>query len=279
MDKDLGTIYNVKRVHLVNLISILTIAVTLGVLAITSLGWTKAMATIYQAVGTCLVLTILFFIPIKDGIKAIILSLVPTIVAVSSILTNGAFPLGNHYLFLISIVMISLYFDKKLILLYGIFVNIVIIALSFVAFQSLFIEQNLKLSVVIALLVYINVIICILYFLTKWGKSLVDNSIEKEKRTTELLEKLKQTMDEIDRDSDKLNEGVIVFKDNIQNTKEGMANINAAMHEMAKGVTDQAEGISSVNENMALISTDLNVNLRTSKEISKDAEEITDYVL
>lgn len=279
MDKDLSTIYNTKRVHLVNLISMFVIAVTLGILSIVSLGWAKGMLTVYQSLFACVVLTILFFIPIKDSIKAIIISLVPTIVALTSILSNATFPLGNHYLILISIVMISLYFDKKLILIYGSIVNILIIVLAFVSFQSFWMQQNYSFGAVVALFVYINIILSILFYLTKWGKALVNSSFEKEKKTTELLKKLKHTLDEIDKDSDKLNESVLIFNDNIKNTKEGMANINSAMHEMAKGVTDQAEGISSINENITLISSDVNENLRMSKEVSKDAEEITGYVL
>lgn len=279
MENNLSTAYNVKRVHRVNLISILIIAVTLGTLAIVSLGWSKAMITIFESIFTCIVLTIVYFIPIKDNFKAIIISLVPAVVAVTSILGSGAFPLGNHYLILISVVMIGLYFDSKLIIIYGAIVNILVITLSIVAYQGLMMAQQHNFSPVIALLVYINIVISILFFLTKWGKALVYSSIEKEKISAELLEKLKQTMDEIDKDSDRLNREVINFNNNIQNTKEGMANISTAIHEMAKGVTDQAEGISSINDNIAMISSDVDENLKMSREVSKDAEEIAGIVL
>jgi methyl-accepting chemotaxis protein len=126
---------------------------------------------------------------------------------------------------------------------------ILVIVLSVVSYQGLLMEQNFNINAAAALIIYIDIVLSILFFLTKWGKALVDSSVEKEKKTTELLEKLKKTMDEIDKGSEKLDGGVHTFNDNIQNTKEGMSNINTAMHEIAKGVTEQAEGMQYKREN------------------------------
>lgn len=278
MKKELSSGYNYKRAHMLNLIGIYVIAFTLAVLAVTSIGIKAGLSTVIQSITVCAVLTGIYFIPLRDNVKAFGFSFVPTIVAIFNILTGGPFSLGNHYLIFVSIAMITLYFDKKLILIYGSIVNLLIILLSVVALQNLFINQYRNFGTIEALLVYINCILTLLFFLTKWGKALVENAIEKERQATELFEKLKITMDEIDKGSEKLNEGVIVFNNNIESTKEGMSNINFTMHDMARGIAEQAEGMNLVNEAIEKIALDVSENLKMSDAISKDAIEIRDSV-
>ncbi|MCX8130369.1 MAG: methyl-accepting chemotaxis protein [Clostridia bacterium] len=275
MEKEAKAAYNVKKAHLVNISGVFIVAIVLSILALSARGWPGAAETVYKSIVTSVVLAVIFFIPIKDGIKAMIFSLVPAIISVISFLSDAPFLIGFHYLIFFSIAMITLYFDSKLIIIFGVILNILILLVWKLATQSLFMGYYLNLGSLFGLLVYINCILGILYLLTKWGRALVDDSIQKEKKAKELLEKLNLTMREVDKGSITLNENVAFFNKNIHNTKEAMTGINNAMQEMAKGVNEQAENINSMFEKMSVVSNEVNEILDLSRNNAKETSEVT----
>ena len=105
--------YNIKRVHIVNLLCIFFISAVMSVLAVSSLGVAGAVSTFVKAAAACIGMAIIFFIPLNDNVKAVVLCIAPSITAALSFLTDGPFLLGNHYLIFISIAMVTLYFKQK----------------------------------------------------------------------------------------------------------------------------------------------------------------------
>lgn len=270
--------YNVSKVHLVNVITICIIALTAVITSLAAHGWAGSSKVVFESLIVCTVAVAALFIPINKYVKAMIFSLMPTLVAMLQFYLKGPFQLANHYLMFLSITMIALYFDKKLILIFGILMNIIVAVLSYFARQSFYMNQYFNVWTTITMFVYIDGILSILYFLTKWGKNLVEESINKEKKVLELYEKLNYTMDEIDKGSEKLNNKVVLFDKDIANVKNAMSNVNITMQEMAKGINEQAESLSNINEKMTQISDNFNTNIELSQEISQNAEAMDDKI-
>lgn len=270
--------YNVRKVHLVNIFAICIIALLAVISALAAHGWAGGSKVFFESLAVYVIVAAVFFIPINDYIKAIIFSLIPTLVAMLQFYTKGPFQLANHYLMILSITMIALYFDKKLIILYWILMDIIVAVLSTFARQTFFMNQYFNVWTTVTMFVYINGILSILFFLTKWGKELVEASNSKEKKVTELLDKLNYTFDEINKGSNKLNGNVILFDNDVTNVKNAMSNVTITMQEMAKGINEQALNLNNINERITQISDAVNTNLELSQEVAHNAEEMDDKI-
>lgn len=261
--------YSVKRVHLVNMFSIYLVAFILSMTAILSLGWAEGSTIVYEALFVCVVVTGIFFLPIHHSAKAIVFSIVPTLVAALQFLIDGPFLLGGHYLIFLSIAMITLYFSSRLILLYGIIADTVLILLTMMKTQSLFMGQYTNIGTFLALFTYVNCILVILFFLAKWGRALVDDAEKKSLQSETLLGQLGVVIDKVEAGSQHLDENVHVFSSGIENLSQGMSGINTAIQEMAKGINEQAHSISGINGRIAETTSEM----RRSQELSKGATD------
>ncbi|HEX3030341.1 MAG TPA: methyl-accepting chemotaxis protein [Clostridia bacterium] len=266
--------YNIRRAHIVNLISICFISVLFSVLSLLFIDGSKKFIIVIEGFILVAILSGIFFIPINDKVKSVVFSLVPLALAFTNFINESPFMLGNHFLIFVSIAMIALYFDEHLIILFGAIVNFSSILLCILKLDGFFLNDYKNPGDIAAIFVYYNIILGLLFFLTKWGKDLVKDSIRKEKDALKLSEKLNVAIKEIYTDSEKLTTSVETFNLSMHSSKEAMTNINTAMQEMAKGINDQAVNLNGMNEKANLISSQVNDNLSMSKEIASDAVEI-----
>lgn len=278
MESRIQQVYSLKRVHFVNLICIYAIAVVLSIVAIGALEFTKGLDIIIKCAITCVVLTAVFFLPIYDNIKAFIFSLVPAIIGLINTLTSSTFTLGNHYLFFISIAMISLYFKKRLIVTFGVVLNILIILVSMRALNNMFIGQYHNIGTLFALLAYINCTISILFFLTKWGESLIIASISNEQKAMGFYDKLSMAVNEIEKESESLSFNISNINNNISDSNTSISNINIAVHEMAKGVGEQADSLGEINVKMSDVKNHVDTSLTISQEVLYHVSQVSGKV-
>ena len=89
----------------------------------------------------------------------------------------------SHYMIFLSIAMIALYFNKNLIKFYQVIINILFLTLISVKGLSLLDSstKNVNIWSFIQIIVCINFVLILLYFLTKWGNQLIESAEEKEK--------------------------------------------------------------------------------------------------
>ena len=250
METKTAQTYNTKRVHLVNLLCVCTIAVVMSIVAVSSLGIDKGMKIVIEGAITSIFLVAIYFIPMNDNVKGLIFCIVPCIVAAASTLSKAAFLIGNHYLIFISIAMISLYFNRRLIVIFGAIVNALMIALTVMALDSLFMGQYRNVGSIAALLLYIDIVICVLYFLTRWGSELVKTAGEEGNRAKRLLGELETTMGVIKENYQVLNQGIEESAASLDVVRDTSSGIITTVQEVAKGVIEQTSSISHISEMM-----------------------------
>ena len=100
--------------------------------------------------------------------------------------------------------MIAMYFRVNLILTYSLILNIFIIVLYAIEPQAV-LDQDFSIRNFIKTLLTIDFAISIIYFLTKWGNEYIMTAFDKEQKSKELLEKLTETMKEVDKNTSELN--------------------------------------------------------------------------
>ncbi|SHI67066.1 hypothetical protein [Lutispora thermophila] len=126
-----------------------------------------------------------FFIPISDKVKGLLFALLPA-TAISSLFIIDNFALNKHYILFFTTIMIALYFNKQLIMIFGAFINIYIFALYFLRPTNfLGAEHN------IPLFLTVYSVICgtlaALYFLSDAGNKLILNATSKNRRHKSLF--------------------------------------------------------------------------------------------
>lgn len=116
--------YNTQRVHKVNVL-LMGILVFLICGPVVFSDGIKESINFLIAGALVLIISIgTYFLPINTYLKGFILSILPTLVIIPLFILDG-FDLNKHYIIVVSIAMVTLYFQKKLILAFGVIIDLV----------------------------------------------------------------------------------------------------------------------------------------------------------
>lgn len=254
--------YNLKRVSKVNISIILIISsILLFQTAITKGFGTEFFDNLPRALAICIISAIVFFIPIKEQIKGGIFSTVIAVAAFQASITSVR-P-ASLFLFVLCFAMCALYFQKELVVIIGILIDILLIITYIKNPAIVTISENPQLYF-IDLMLYFNGIVAVIYFLTRWGRELVNSVTKKEEESSILLEKINQSMQKATEVSEVFDTDLTNLEDNISLMSNVNDSILTAMREVSTGVQSQAETIVNINEDMidatALVSETKNIS-------------------
>lgn len=264
--------YNLKRVNKVNVIIVWIIALILSSQHFLSVSVDKGIDTSFKTVGVAVLALIIYFLPIRSYIKGMLISFIPTLACFLVTYIEGTTWTIN-FIYFVAIAMVTLYFKKELLLIYAGLLNTGLVILYILTPENLLITGT-KLEDLISVLIIMNGVILVLYFLTKWGKDLIKNSSESENRVTKLLESLEKTLTEIQQSSEVLDENITNFQLNLKSAEESSESITFAMQEMAKGVSEEANSIGSITYQM----TNAAESIARTSEISYKIQNISSQV-
>lgn len=259
--------YNLKRVSKVNL-SVLYIAAIFILLesliynGVGQLFFTNAVKVLIVIIMS----TSVYFVPIKEQVKGGIFSIVISLIALQTNIESPS--ISSFMLLMLAFSMSALYFQKELVLIVGGVIDIIIIA-TYVMNPLAMANSTSPASGLTRILVYFNVSVILIFFLTKWGRDLVDSVVFKEKETGELLSKLTLTMNKVSEVSTVLDVDLNRFSDNIQSIKQSNDSIMTAMTEVAVGVQEQAVNIGEINDNIFNAKSLVAENNQISYSVSK----------
>ncbi len=215
--------------------------------------------------------TAFYFVPVMEQIKGGVFSIVMSLVALQSNLEQTS--ISSFMLLMLAFTMSALYFQKELVLVVGGVIDIVIIVTYFINPTAMANSTNAA-SGITRILVYFNVSIILIFFLTKWGRDLVNSVIKKEKETGELLEKLKLTMNKANEVSEVFDVDLISFSEDIESIKKSNDSIMVSMTEVAAGVQEQVVNIGEINTNMFNAAELLTEGNQISDRVAKMSSEM-----
>ena len=254
--------YDLKRVSRVNISIILIISsIILIQTAITKGVGTEFFIDAPRVLTVCIISVIVFFLHIKDQVKGGIFSITIAVVAFQSCITQAR-P-ASLFLMVLCFAMSALYFQSQLVVIIGGVINILLIVI-FIKNPSILTTPDNPLLYFINLMIYFNGTVVVIYFLTRWGRDLINGVTKKEEESRILLEKINNTMI-------KANEVSIVFDHDLNKLEENISDISevndgimTAMREVSSGVQSQATNIVTINEGMidttALVSETKNIS-------------------
>lgn len=239
-----------KRAHKVNLAIGIVMSSIIAIQALVTLGIEESMSTLIDAAVVAGVLVGVYWMPkISEEIRGILLCALPAVALISIMVFDEGFMLETHYTLYLTIVMIGLYFNQRMVVIYGSIYNILWIVAYCISPQAL-LGDIYHLGEFLQILATINAVFVMIYCLTRWGKVLIDEALEKEKKAAELNEQQQVVLSQItevehliQKEAEKLNE----------HTKSGILTTNhigQAMEEIATGVGCQADGMMMMNHQM-----------------------------
>ncbi|MDF2879064.1 MAG: methyl-accepting chemotaxis sensory transducer [Clostridia bacterium] len=265
--------YDLKRVSRAN---ISVIYGTAGLIIIENFMYHGIGAVFYsyliKAVIGLIINTVLYFSPVKEQVKGGVFSMVILLLAFQ---TNLSTPSIAIYIFmLLGFAMAALYFQKELVLLVGGAIDVLLV-LTYLIKPSAIANHISALSGLTKILIYFNLILIIIFLLTKWGRELITAVIKKEEETSMLLEKLHLTMDKVNGVSEVLDADLNQFAQSIGAVKQSNDTIREAMKEVAAGAEEQAVTLEDIGGNMLEATASVTEAKHISDDIAKNAQNMS----
>ncbi len=267
--------YNIKRVHKVSLAVIVSLAILIAVQSVISSG-SDGYETLIQALIIIVLAVINFFLPINKYAKGFIFTLIPVLV-VSGLFYLEAFTLDKHYIITATSAIAALYFNKKLLMGYSATINAAMI-LAYTLRPENTIGVGQDLSVFISIMLIFNGSLIALFFLTKWGRELLDDANREKEQTNKLLDDLNNSLATIEKSATVLDSSVVSLKTNVNDMSEGSYTLTASAQEMAKAVQDEAVSVNEVNNAMGSVLNIVHESNNTFKNISDNSQLMLEQV-
>lgn len=270
--------YNYENVNRINFIGI-SILILVSVISSFLIGGTSHGINSLITNGIVeIVIIIVYKLKINHDIKALIyggIVLLGTLVATYMDITIN---FSAFITFYASIIIVSMYFKKELILIHGIMLNIGWIALYIIAPSKLF-GSNSGIVMCITAFIITDGIIAFIYFLTKWGNELIKAANQKQNQSEMLLSKLSDSVKAVTQSTDELNNYIDTFSSNLEISKRSGEEITSAVNQTTSGITDESQSIIDINSKMQNALKSMEETLDFSTEISKIEEKINDGIL
>ena len=183
------------------------------------------------------------------------------------------FSLDGHYILFCSVALTALYFKKNILIITASTIDILFILVFLLSPASIMGSDN-NLQSFISTMVVLNGSITLLYFLTKWGRELIDESYQKQLETEELLVQLQTTFSNVENSSRILEDSIAKLSNNIKTIKEESQNVTVSMNEMARSIQEEASNTYKVNEAMINSLEIVQETLDISKGVINKTDEL-----
>jgi methyl-accepting chemotaxis protein len=268
--------YDLRRVDTVNLFATWGVVIIFVVLAIASQGFVAGLGDMGKSLAVGVLATGLYFLRFNRFIKSLLFGLIPLIAMMVYFLISG-FDLGNHYIVYASITMVALYFNDRLILVFGIISNVLLITVYIFSGEN-FMGSAVPFVEFIKVILAYNGATVVLYFLTRWAGDLVKDASAETEKASDLLARLQNVLAQVEEGSQDLNTHIETVNKTISSTKESSSGIFISMNEMSKAIQEEASSIYKTNEAMNNSMDLVNQTQIISGSIAEKSKEMSETI-
>lgn len=188
----------------------------------------------------------LFFIkPIPQFIKSLVFPLCPAVLNMLLLLYEKQ-STTFFSVMIACMIMGGLYYEKKLVVIHAIFINILTV-IPIIILNNGLLTADLPASEGISHLLRMDLVTFILYLLTERGFKYIYDATLAKHEAEELLSKLNDVMHSARETIDQLDQGIIYTCNSINEVDLSSGNINSATNQMASGITQQSQFSSEVS--------------------------------
>ena len=268
--------YNFRKADRVNLINIILLVVFICGKVVMTEGLAGSMNKVVACFVVFAIMTITYYLPMKGYLRGILFSSLTSAV-ITGIIIIDKFSLNKHYMMMITIAMIALYFKKELIVLHGIIINLEFVIMYLVAPENL-LAAGYKRSDLITIVIMTDGILVLLFFLTKWGNDLVKQSAAKEKEAKELLTKLNGMFVSIRENAGILENNIGAVNDKMAGINESSKGVLESVQQISGAIQEEASSVNVINGTMSSSMQGLSHSVEISHGIMEKSSDMGDMV-
>ncbi|SEW41820.1 methyl-accepting chemotaxis protein [[Clostridium] fimetarium] len=258
--------YNVKRINRFSF-AMLIIFSTLVFLQSLPKGIAYGLSVLAFVGGACVVVGIIFILPISSHIKGYFIVFVPIISAsIMSIIEPNEYILPAQIIF---VIMFGMYFNVKMIIHLGIVYNGLNIMLGLIS--QFLLNNSTNILFLVKSVVFFNISLAVVFFLSKWGSEYINLATENIKKSNLLLE-------QNDKLLVKIKESINLQNNNIAQGNFEIADIYKTADLNLSSLNQVSAGIAESTKDVIDVTTKI-TNLSVAVEkIHKDNNEMMDRV-
>mgnify|MGYP000456708460 CR=1 FL=1 len=261
-----------KKVHKFNLFLTFCLIVLILAPLIHLRGFDACKLYIIFGIAVAGLAAVNYIVPTPDRVKGLLFALLPLTV-VSALFFLDKFALNKHYILFFTVIMIALYFDKRLILIFsGIVTFYICILYLFVPANFLGDEHN------IPLLITVYAVICgalaSLYLLTDAGNKYIQLSVNKEQEAQKLVQQLTDIFNTINQSALKLNDNTENVNLNMDRLRENSQSILEAVEQMAAAINSEAQNITQINNAVTVSLANMEKTAAVSQNVAAESQKM-----
>lgn len=283
-----NTTYNLKRVDRVALIIIWAMIALIIEQAFLRNSGTQ-ITVMLEGLTVGILVTVISFLKMNRFTKSLLMGLIPA-VAVFAVIFMNPFSLDRHYMLCTTAVIIALYFNSKLLFVYGGIIDAILVFIYILRPDHLLGDNN-SLPYFLSIFFMLNGQILALYFLTKWGAGIIANVEKSRADLQEVFETLQTSsrvqekkaeyirseVEKLFKSMDRLSQGELSLSIEVQDADEDTLDV----HDVFGGIAAKLlESVSSIRRYIAEISSVLaqvsqgNLRVGVASEFRGDFAEL-----
>lgn len=264
-----------KKAHKVNVYIGIGLSIFIGIQAFFIMSFQDALVDFSQAMLVGVLLFGIYKLPmIKDEVKAILFSMIPCIVLLAIMVFDEGYALNMHYIIFMTVIMIGIYFNSRLLVIYSGIYNAAWIIFYRINPEAV-IGEGTGVGDFILILAIANGALTLMYFMTKWGNTLIQEAKDKEALMKVAYEQDRSVRSQIHVVTSELNTQINALSQHIEETVKGTNRIDSSMKELSVGVEHQTCSIIEISNEMNQTESKMNETETLSGEILKHTENVS----
>lgn len=239
--------YDLKRVDKVSLIiTWVLVALIIGQAFLQDVA--SGPLNAIKALPVGILVTVVYFLKINRFAKSLLFGLIPAL-AVCAAMMLDVFSLDKHYMVFAATALIALYFNRKLLIVYGSVVNAALIAMYILSPAQLLGEPS-TIPVFLSIFILFNGQIVILFFLTKWGSGILNSAAKNNAEVKELLRKLQLSSQSEKKQAEYQQACVSKLLDNLKCIADGVLDCDLTLDDCDADTSELYDLHASINDSL-----------------------------
>ncbi|WP_246582972.1 methyl-accepting chemotaxis protein [Clostridium simiarum] len=273
--------FSFEKIHKVNYITIVLMCLLMSVTTMSINNFEIHIDELLPFIIVIIVSTVIYFLKIRDMIKAVTFSSV-------IILSNfGYFLLGKFnqmtiasdiLVFIAGIICATLYFRKNLLVINAVLLDVCVVTL-FIVNPSSILSENFSFSNMLNFFIILNGVIILIYCLTSWGGNLIQSANNKSLESKELVDKLDLLLLNIKESTKDLDNNIDAFSEDITLVNATSEDISNTMSQINIGVQEIVDSILGINVGIEKSNSSLDKVRSVSSKISETSNEMKENVI
>lgn len=264
--------YDVKRVNRFNLALMLIFSFVLTLQAFLLSGSERGVLVLITTGSASVAAILIVLLRIPQKLASVLLPMCPLISGLVLMIFAGGSPKAIIVL-IVTFTMAGLYFEKNILIIFGLVSNVVFIVLNLVLGLDV-IGKDQAVNEILTQLIMADSALVVLYFMSKWGNEYVYSAFASQEKASELLSNLEEIMKNIEIMTENMSEDLSHFRVNIETNKKASNEVLIGMNEIASGVEEEAIAVSQIAETMKGIQEKINYTNDLSSEVEKLSKDV-----